>query len=128
MSCMAREKSRKNGKRKNEDESVSERVVSSEAIRGVVAIFFFAISGFLLLASMGVGGTAGEAVYNGLTWLFGVGYLLLPLSLVMLAILIFRSLERSFSWVHFASMAVFLLSSLGLISLAFQNGGGVVGE
>src|SRR4051812_36762883 len=73
---------RKNAKRKGEEDTAVERVVSSEAIRGVVAIFFFAISGFLVLASAGVGGSAGAEVYSGLSWLFGFGYLLLPLSLI----------------------------------------------
>lgn len=119
---------KKNGKRKGDDLATVERTVSSEALRGVVAIFFFAVSGFLVLAALGIGGTVGASLYAGLSWLLGFGYLLLPLSLVMLAVLIFRSLERSFSWVHVVSMAIFLFSGLGLISIAYPQGGGVLGE
>lgn len=124
-----KDKRKKNGRQKeNKKEDVpSERSVSSEAVRGVIAIFFIAVSGFLILASAGIGGTAGSAIYNGLTWLLGIGYMLLPLSLVLLSVLILRSLERSFGWVQIGSMFVFLLSSLGLVNLAFPGRGGVLG-
>lgn len=128
MKDRGKDKPRKNGKKKGDDSEAPMRVISSEALRGVIAIFLFAISGFLLLALIGVGGTAGAALYNGLSWLFGVGYLLLPLSMVMLAVLIFRSLERSVSWVHVVSMAIFLLSGLGLIALAYPMAGGILGD
>lgn len=128
MKERAKEKPRKNGKKKNEEVESVVSVISSEALRGVIAIFLFAVSGFLLLALAGVGGTAGAALYNGLTWLLGIGYLLLPLSMVMLAILIFRSLERSVSWVHVVSMGIFLLSGLGLISLTYPMAGGILGD
>ncbi len=128
MKERAKEKQKKNGKRKSEEAESAVSVISSEALRGVIAIFLFAISGFLILALIGVGGTLGASLYNGLTWLLGIGYLLLPLSMAMLAILIFRSLERSVSWVHVISMAIFLLSGLGLISLAYPMAGGILGD
>lgn len=121
----------KKGSRKNrsktQDVVVTERSVSSEALRGVCAIFLVAIAGFLILAEVGVGGKVGSAVYAGLDWLLGVGYLLLPLSLVLIAVLIFRSFERAFGWVQLVSMFVFLFSALGLVNLAFPGNGGVVG-
>ncbi len=128
MKDRAKEKSRKNGKKKSDDTESAASAISSEALRGVIAIFLFAVSGFLILALVGVGGTAGAALFNGLSWILGVGYLLLPLSMVMLAILIFRSLERSVSWVHVVSMAIFLLSGLGLISLTYPMAGGILGD
>lgn len=123
-------KQKKQGRRKEKEEQVSERVrhVSSEAARGVVAILFVALAGFLILASAGVGGAVGVFLYGNLTWLLGIGYLLLPLSLLLLAVLIFRSLERSFGWVQIVSMTIFLLSCLGLINLAFTGRGGILGS
>ena len=116
---------RKNGKK--DDDGLPLRIVSSEALRGVSAIFFVAIAGFLILSALGIGGSAGEIVYEMLGQLLGVGYLLLPLSLVLLAIVIFRTLERSFGWVQLTSIAVFLLGGLGLIDLAFAGSAGIVG-
>src|SRR3989344_7827207 len=120
---------RKRGKEKyadKESDSVAS-YVSTEAVRGVCAIFCIAIAGFLILAQLGGGGSIGGALYECLSWLLGIGYLLLPLSLVLLAILIFRSFERNFGWVQFVAMTVFLLAGLGLINLAFPGQGGILG-
>ncbi len=125
---MKGKKDKKKNKIKEFDDIVAERSVSEEALRGVCAIFFIAIAGFLVLAEAGVGGRAGEAIFASLTWLLGVGYLLLPLSLILLAVLIFRSFDRKFGWVQLASMLVFLLSALGIVNLAFPGHGGILGE
>jgi S-DNA-T family DNA segregation ATPase FtsK/SpoIIIE len=117
-----------NGKKGARSEvKIVERSVSSEALRGVAAIFFLAIAGFLVLAEMGGGGSLGATIFGWLSWLFGVGYLLLPLSLVLLSVLVFRSFEGRFGWVHVLGLAVFLLSALGLVNLAFPGKGGVLG-
>jgi S-DNA-T family DNA segregation ATPase FtsK/SpoIIIE len=97
-------------------------------MRGVAAIFFLAIAAFLALAVAGVGGTAGSALYQGLSYLLGIGYFLLPLSFVLLAVIVFRSFEKRFGWVQAVSVFVFLLAALGLISLAFPGKGGVMGS
>ena len=119
----------KRGKEKNteKDAEVYVRSVSTEAVRGVCAIFCIALAGFLVLAQLGGGGAIGATLYEWLSWLLGVGYLLLPLSLAILATLIFRSFERNFGWVQFAAMTVFLLSGLALINLAFAGQGGILG-
>lgn len=103
--------------------------VSSGALRSVAAVFFVAIAIFLLIAEIGFGGPAGELVYGGLKWLVGaVGYPLLPLSFMLLAIIIFRSFERHFGWVQVVSMFIFLLSALGLINVVLPTYAGVLGS
>lgn len=128
---------KKNGREKNNPERakkgadaevVRERSISSEAARGVGAIFFIALSGFLLIAGAGGGGEAGHMLYNLLSTLLGVGYLLLPLSFIFLAVIVFRSFERKFGWVQIGSVVIFLLSALGLIGLAFPAHGGSLGR
>lgn len=125
---MKERSARKSRREKPAFEDAAVRRVSSEALRGVFAVFFIAIAGFLILAGGGVGGTLGSALFNWLSWLLGVGYMLLPLSLAMLAVLIFRSLEKHFGWVQLLSMGIFLLAGLGLINLAFPTRGGILGE
>ena len=117
---------KKNGKRKP-DEPVA-RSVSAEALRGVAAILFFAVAAALVLAAFGLGGDVGSVTFESLTWVLGIGYMLLPLSMIMVSVLIFRSLERSFGWVQGLSMAVFLLSGLGLVNLIAAGRGGVLGS
>src|SRR3989338_6429762 len=107
----------KNKRDEKKKDSVSERRVSSEALRGVLAIFLIALSIFLILARFGIGGVAGAFFYKYLSWLLGVGYFLLPLSLVLLAVLIFQSFERHFGDIQMASMLIFLLSGLGIINI-----------
>ncbi len=101
--------------------------VSSEAMRGVAAIFSIAVAIFLIVAEAGGGGFVGSDVYSGLSWAFGVGYTLLPISLFLLSVVIFRSFEKHFGWIHLVSLLVFLISSMGLVNVAFRGRGGVLG-
>jgi S-DNA-T family DNA segregation ATPase FtsK/SpoIIIE len=113
---------------KPETPDTHEPRVSNEALRGVFAVFLFALAGFLVLADVELGGRLGTYVYAGLSYLLGVGYLLFPLSLVLLAIAILRSLERHFGWVQTAAMTIFLFSSLGLVNLALPGQAGFIGR
>jgi len=116
-------------KKKEEDfEEDSGRRISSEVMRGVSAIFFMAFAGFLILASSGNGGVVGSTMYEWLSYLLGVGYMLLPLSLILLAIAILRSFERYFGVIELGSMAVFLAATLSLVNIALPGKGGVLGE
>lgn len=106
----------------------SARNLSSEALRGVCVILLFALAGFLMLASIGFGGYVGSFLYEWLSWLLGIGYMALPLSLFLLSIAIARSFERHFGVMQVASVAVFLLSTLGLINLVFSGHSGILGS
>lgn len=97
-------------------------------MRGVVAIFCVALAAFFVLAQLGGGGAFGAVTFSGLSWLLGIGYILLPLSLFLLSIATVRSLERSLGWVQGISMTVFLVSALAMVNIAFPTRGGVLGE
>lgn len=125
---VAMKEKRRRGRAKETDErDAQERNISGEALRGVWAILLIALGGFLVLAEIGKGGETGVFLYNWLSWLLGVGYFLLPLSVFLLAIVVFRSFEKHLGWIHGLSIAVFLISALGLVALAFPGHGGVVG-
>ena len=113
-------------KRRNDDKDVAPRV-STEAIRGVLAVFLVALAGFLILANFGKGGAIGLTLFERLSWLLGIGYMLLPLSLLLTSLAILRSFEKHFGVVQFGSVIVFLLSTLGMVNLAFPEKGGVLG-
>ena len=110
-----------------DDDAPRTGAISGAALRGVFAILFMAIAGFLVLAYFGGGGDFGKVVFSFLSWLLGVGYLLFPISLIMLATLIFRSFEKHFGWIQFICITIFLLSGLGMINLAFPSRGGLIG-
>ncbi len=127
---MAKKNGRKNGKRKARDEDVEPRElpVSIEALRGVCAVLSVALALFLALAAFGIGGAAGSFLYMTLSKLLGIGYMLLPLSLLLFAIALMRAFERRMGLVESVSMFIFFISSLGLISIIFPERGGVVGS
>tara|TARA_Y100000310_G_scaffold345559_1_gene466602 strand:+ start:13610 stop:15718 length:2109 start_codon:yes stop_codon:yes gene_type:complete len=96
-------------------------------MRGVWAVLFLVISIFLVLASLGYAGMAGNWVYGGLTYLLGVGYFLLPFLLVMLSLTFFQAFDNPFGPLKTITAVIFLLSGLGLIELVLDGKGGLVG-
>lgn len=121
-------KKTKREKKSSSEEFIPERKhVSNEALRGVAAIFLIAVAAFLFIAGLGGAAPVGPQVFNFLTWLLGYGYMLLPLSLILLAVILFRSFERHFGWIQLTSILIFLLSALGLVNLALPTHGGVLG-
>src|SRR5690606_23310970 len=91
------------------------------------AVLAVAIGLFLALAAFEIGGAVGAFLFSALSKLLGVGYMLLPFSLLLLAIALMRSFEKRFGAVEIISIFVFLISSLGLIALAFPERGGIIG-
>ncbi len=120
-------RSKKQSKKHKDEEEVHERRVSGEALRGVFALLLSAASVFLVLSAFDIGGFVGSGLFSILTTLFGIGYMLLPLSLILLAIAILRSFEERLGTVQVVSMLMFLVASLGLVSLGFPERGGIVG-
>jgi len=120
---------RKGKKRSSESESFSFlEHMKSETLRGVWGIFLIAIAIFLILAAFDVGGFVGRSLFDWLSMLLGVGYALLPISVLILAIVLLRSMEDRLGILRIASAVIFFIASLGLINILFPTGGGIVGE
>src|SRR3989344_7970064 len=129
--AVARSDKEKNGKKKRRDAGNEGGIASSispGAARSVGGVILIAFAGFLLLSHLGVAGKVGMFVYSILYSVLGIGYVLLPLSFILLAILLFQSFERRFGALQIGSIGVFLLSGLGLISLVFPDKGGFLGH
>lgn len=127
MGKKEREK-RKNNKRARDESNVPAFPISGGALRGVCAVLAIAIGIFLTLAAFEVGGAAGAFLFNMFSKLLGVGYMLLPFSLLLLAIALLRSFEKRFGIIEAASILIFLLSGLSLVAIAFPNRGGIFGS
>ena len=128
---MARNDKEKSGRKKRRDDGSEGGVASSispGAARSVGGVILIAFAGFLLLSQLDVAGKIGAFIYSTLYSVLGVGYLLLPLSFILLAILLFQSFERKFGVLQIGSIGVFLLAGLGLISLVFPDKGGFLGH
>ena len=128
---MARKDKRRKTKRRREKEEERDEYIpfiSTEALRGVGAVLLIALSVFLALAGFGIGGVVGDMLFSALSKLLGIGYMLFPLSILLLAITLLRSFERRFGAVQIVSIVIFLLSGLGLINLALPGRSGLLGE
>ena len=91
------------------------------------AISFVAIAIILILAEFQKAGPAGSVLYNALSFLFGIGYFILPLTLFGLAIILLSSEKPRFISIAVLSAIIFILSFLGLVELFFPKKGGFLG-
>jgi len=95
----------------------------------ILGIFFVLIGVIFLFAPFGKGGFVGDNTYHFFTYLFGVGYYLIPLITFLVAANFFRARENTFAKPILISAFLFVLSGLGLLSILHSQaiGGGVVG-
>lgn len=115
-------------KRKNWFLNVFEDL-KSETIKGVWTVVFFVLGLFLLLSAVGMAGMVGETVYRMLSILFGVGYLILPFLFFILSISFIRTLHHHKLGVSkILGSTLFFISSLGIVSIFFEDRGGLVGD
>jgi S-DNA-T family DNA segregation ATPase FtsK/SpoIIIE len=102
--------------------------LKEDTVRGIWGIVFLFITLFFVLSAFGIAGIAGQTTYKGLTFLFGVGYFLIPATLFFVAISFFGSYERAYGALKNISAGVFVMASLGLINIAFEKSAGIVGN
>jgi len=113
--------------RKNPFSGISEGL-DEETKHGVLAVLFFVIAIFFSLSPFGYAGIAGNGTYNILKTIFGVGYFLLPLSLVFISLSFFKSKNHRIVSTNFIGGIFFLLSSLGLVEIFLNGKGGALGN
>ncbi len=94
-----------------------------ETTRSVYAVLSLIGAILFLLAPFGKGGAAGDFIYASFHTLFGIGYFLVPLSLVFLAIGLFREHEGSVGGTRLFGTGLLFLSGIALLSLAGDFGG-----
>lgn len=120
--------------RKKKDDGISEIIkrpfsnLKDETLQGILAIIFFVVGVFLVLAAFDKAGVVGEKIFGALSVLFGYGYYVSCLFFFMLSISVFRSLERRFSILQTIGSILFFLSALGIIEVISENSGGVLGR
>ncbi len=121
----------KNTKRKHKEKnqpllkapSLDVKQETAKSIYGVLSII---VAVLFLLAPMGIGGRLGEWVYTSLgsSGLFGLGYFLIPLVFVALAIGFFRqNPETGWGGTRVIGAALLFLSGISVLSLAGNQGG-----
>jgi S-DNA-T family DNA segregation ATPase FtsK/SpoIIIE len=132
-----RKKAAKNKRSKKEKEEEYEEeeggiltTVSPQTIRGVsgVALVVFAL--ILLLSGLGMAGVAGEKLHNGIYYIVGIGYWVIPALLVGWAWSLFTTSfeERALQPVRTVGAVLFFISLLAIVGvLANAGAAGVLG-
>ncbi|OGZ40629.1 MAG: hypothetical protein A3B04_02955 [Candidatus Portnoybacteria bacterium RIFCSPLOWO2_02_FULL_39_11] len=104
-----------------------------ETKKGISAVLLFLGALITILSAFGAAGEAGNLLYKGLSLLFGWGYFLIPLSLVLAGVAILKSLHEELYGTPFFGITLFLLSFLGVLqmflggSIEDGRGGGYLG-
>ncbi|MFH1402207.1 MAG: DNA translocase FtsK 4TM domain-containing protein [Patescibacteria group bacterium] len=114
--------------KKKEKEKNGLKKLKQETLQGIATIIFFVFAIFLILASFGLGGVAGEKIYSILHFLFGIGYFLLPVIFALLGYSNIREMKPDFAVIKTISSLIIFLSGLGIINLLFTDNGGIIGK
>lgn len=99
-----------------------------ETKKSIWALVSFGVAAILLLAGFQNAGPAGNVLYDIFRSLFGWGYYLLPLVLVVIGGVFLTSERRKIYGVTFLGAGLFVLSGLGLIDVLSPDAGGFVGR
>ncbi|MDD5720845.1 MAG: DNA translocase FtsK 4TM domain-containing protein [Candidatus Pacebacteria bacterium] len=124
---------KKNGKNGNGIKKVSSTTgLQTHTKHGIIAIIFFVLALFFLMAYANIAGKAGVFVFDIFKMLLGtIGYFLLPILFVLLGYSFIKSEVPDIGWTRTVSGILFLLSGLGIINIAGgvnNNAGGLFGE
>lgn len=113
---------------KKTDEDAPSFTLARETLRGVWGVLLFALAVLFALAGFGLAGRGGELMYTWLSFLFGVGYTLVPVLLLVISIALFRSYEHRLGTLRIIASGVFFVSGLALIEILLPTHGGIVGK
>lgn len=98
-----------------------------ETRRSIWAVLFLMIALFLILSPFGWAGNVGELIYDSLFFVFGIGFFLLPLLLLLLSFSLFSDREHDLGPSRTIGALLFFFSSLVLIDLIALGDGGKIG-
>lgn len=119
---------KKEKKKRSAEESESFLgTLSEETKNAIFGVGSLLLTTLLSMAAFGVGGPVGGFVYKGLSYLFGIGYYLIPLVFLLLAISFFRSHEKNFALPQTIGSILFFFSALGVVGVILPTKGGLIG-
>lgn len=95
--------------------------------KAILSVVFFVVAILLLLAPLGKAGLIGTSLFKGLSYVAGIGYFLFPVVFLSLGIALLKKSERSMAISNTIGAVLFFVAGLGLIEIAFEHRGGVLG-
>ena len=101
-----------------------------EIRNSLYAILFLCLALILILSSLNLAGPIGRGVFKLFDYLLGWGYFVLPILLLLISFVFFRSLSEKINFTVFTFQGCFfiLLSILSLLEIFANGKGGVVGS
>lgn len=118
---MAKKKLKKtndNGSKKVEINKNKSLNLKTETRHSIKAVLFFVLALFLFMSALSIAGVAGEFTYKVIYYLFGVGYILLPILFLLLGASYLKEGAPELATNKVLSSILFLLSGLGIIDIA----------
>ncbi len=88
------------------------KLISRETTNTILGIFSLVFSVFFLLGAFGMGGRAGTSTFEILAYLSGVGYYLIPIVFLLLALSLLHERERKFALPQIVGSLLLFLSGL----------------
>lgn len=122
---------KREGRRENQEDKDSlknERGIKDETLRGVWGVLALAFAVFFVLAGFGMAGLFGTKIYSLLDTLLGIGYWLVPVSLGLTSLALFKSFEHKMSILAGVGAGLFFLAGLTLIETLFNGSAGIIGN
>lgn len=104
--------------------------IGKDTVRGVSGVLLFVVGLLLALSGVGMAGVFGDLMYQGLTYLVGIGYVLLPLMLIAWAISLLRNvaLEKHVGPVRGIGALLFFIAGLGIVGVLAESHAGLLGR
>jgi len=123
-------KKEKNSNKKNTKIVAPNNRLKTDTKHGIWAIVFFVLALFLFMSAFGKAGMAGNFFYDIFNYLFGVGYMLLPILFILLGTSFIKSERPNIGWTRAICSMTFILSGLGIIDIVSgdKHAGGFFGK
>jgi len=103
--------------------------LKSETKKAIFSVIMFALALFLILALVGVAGSAGKTTYQIFDKLIGKGFLLAPILLILLGVLLLRSIQFNLLATRVVGGILFFFAFLGTVNVLFENNqAGIIGS
>ena len=113
---------------KKKSSKTNKKRLHPEAKTSVIAVAAIGFAIILALAGFGKAGPAGDVVFNLLQKLFGWGYYLMPVILLVLGFSALFNIKRAVVGTTFIGAGFFVAAGLGIIDIIYPEQGGIVGS
>lgn len=97
--------------------------LKQESINVIISLMLSLVCVLFLMAPFEKGGKVGTFLYEQISKLLGIGYYLIPLLFIFLAIYYLKDIERKFTKIRAFASVLFVISGLGLIQLITGKAG-----